>query len=293
MDFGTVPVTSAAIIAALSGAGNFTYGVKTSIGPTPYTTTVDFEIRDVNGDLYTEIRLAGATNPTANFLAAYTVNSVGFIEQWTQTGGSSIDISPKPTDGTSTALVAINRGTSTTGNSGLEIYQGNASGSLNTYLSGKPAVNSYIAALSGNGKLGVGTASPLTTLHVENDKGSTSKELLRLTDSVGGTALGYSSGYNDGGTTEAYNGWNRYSANNRSATWNGFGSDFSTGRVFGLYKSGEIINIKGTDGADAPGAGFVRLVWIAGTNPGTAKLLAYAGTSNTPSTIVDNVGGGF
>jgi len=43
----------------------------------------------------------------------------------------------------------------------------------------------------------------------------------------------------------------------------------------------------------APGAGFARLAFINGTTAGTAKLVAYAGTSTTPTTIIDNIGAGF
>ena len=43
----------------------------------------------------------------------------------------------------------------------------------------------------------------------------------------------------------------------------------------------------------APGAGKALLCWEPGTTPGTAKLVAYAGTSATPTVIVDNVGAGF
>jgi hypothetical protein len=42
----------------------------------------------------------------------------------------------------------------------------------------------------------------------------------------------------------------------------------------------------------APGAGFGALQWVAGTTSGTCKLVALAGTSATPVTIVDNVGTG-
>ncbi len=49
---------------------------------------------------------------------------------------------------------------------------------------------------------------------------------------------------------------------------------------------------KSTDPATAPGAGFAKVYWVAGTNGGTCKLISYAGTSTTPVTIVDNVGGG-
>lgn len=42
----------------------------------------------------------------------------------------------------------------------------------------------------------------------------------------------------------------------------------------------------------APSAGFAKFEWVAGTTGGTCKLISYAGTSTTPSTIVDNVGSG-
>jgi hypothetical protein len=49
--------------------------------------------------------------------------------------------------------------------------------------------------------------------------------------------------------------------------------------------------ISPTDAA-GPGAGFLKLGVMAGTTGGTCKLVAYAGTSTTPTTIIDNVGGG-
>ena len=49
---------------------------------------------------------------------------------------------------------------------------------------------------------------------------------------------------------------------------------------------------KSTVAVSAPGAGIGTLRWEPGTNPGTLKLVAYAGTSTTGTVIVDNVGGG-
>lgn len=42
----------------------------------------------------------------------------------------------------------------------------------------------------------------------------------------------------------------------------------------------------------APGAGAAKLEAVAGTSGGTCKLIMYAGTSATPTTIIDNVGAG-
>ena len=42
----------------------------------------------------------------------------------------------------------------------------------------------------------------------------------------------------------------------------------------------------------APGAGMGLRRWEAGSNAGTLKLVAYAGTSTTGTTVLDNIGGG-
>lgn len=60
-----------------------------------------------------------------------------------------------------------------------------------------------------------------------------------------------------------------------------------------INASSAFIRGKATDPGTAPGSAFAKTYWVAGTNAGTAKLIAYAGTSTTPVTIVDNVGGSF
>jgi len=61
--------------------------------------------------------------------------------------------------------------------------------------------------------------------------------------------------------------------------------DSDEAKPFGMKKQ--------TVAVSAPGAGYATLRWEVGTGAGTAKLVAYAGTSTTGVTIVDNVGGGF
>jgi hypothetical protein len=56
--------------------------------------------------------------------------------------------------------------------------------------------------------------------------------------------------------------------------------------------NGELGFPKITASGTAPGAGNTKVEWTAGTNAGTCKMIAYAGTSTTPVTIVDNVGTG-
>ena len=59
-----------------------------------------------------------------------------------------------------------------------------------------------------------------------------------------------------------------------------------------LYNN-PLILPKTTPSGLAPGAGFATIQAVAGTNPGTCKIIIYAGTSNTPISIVDNIGAGF
>lgn len=90
--------------------------------------------------------------------------------------------------------------------------------------------------------------------------------------------------------------------NNDIAMWDGDAGDFHIlggAEVGGLSGSstlkvsaGELAFDKGSASGTAPGAGFLKLGVVCGTNAGTAKIIAYAGTSTTPVTVVDNVGSG-
>jgi hypothetical protein len=56
--------------------------------------------------------------------------------------------------------------------------------------------------------------------------------------------------------------------------------------------SGEVGFAKIAASGSAPGAAGAKEAWVCGTNAGSVKKIAYAGTSATPVTIVDNVGSG-
>lgn len=66
---------------------------------------------------------------------------------------------------------------------------------------------------------------------------------------------------------------------------------FSSGNGTNYLNSGVQFG-KITDPGTAPGAAKLALRVVAGTNAGTCKIIAYAGTSTTPVTIADNVGSG-
>ncbi len=55
---------------------------------------------------------------------------------------------------------------------------------------------------------------------------------------------------------------------------------------------GELGIAKITDPNTAPGAAMFKMTVVAGTNSGTCKIVARAGTSATPVTVIDNVGTG-
>lgn len=54
----------------------------------------------------------------------------------------------------------------------------------------------------------------------------------------------------------------------------------------------EIGFTKAAASGSAPGAGAVKFGFVCGTLPGSAKIIAYAGTSTTPVTVIDNIGSG-
>jgi hypothetical protein len=56
-------------------------------------------------------------------------------------------------------------------------------------------------------------------------------------------------------------------------------------------QAGDLAQIKETDAAAAPGAGYAVLKWVAGS-AGSCNLIAYAGTSTMPVTIASTVGSG-
>lgn len=56
--------------------------------------------------------------------------------------------------------------------------------------------------------------------------------------------------------------------------------------------TGELGFGKITASGTAPGAGGAKIEAVCGTNSGSIKLIAYAGTSATPVTILDNIGSG-
>jgi hypothetical protein len=78
-----------------------------------------------------------------------------------------------------------------------------------------------------------------------------------------------------------------------SATDNGLDIGASgANRPRSLYL-GTSANIgKITDPGTAAGASNLKLIVVAGTNAGSCKIVAYAGTSTTPSTVLDNIGSG-
>jgi len=63
-------------------------------------------------------------------------------------------------------------------------------------------------------------------------------------------------------------------------------------KAFAASDNGEVTLGRTTAAASAPGAANGRLRFVCGTTAGTAKLVAYAGTSATPVTITDNIGAG-
>jgi len=63
-------------------------------------------------------------------------------------------------------------------------------------------------------------------------------------------------------------------------------------KAFVLGDSGSFYMLRRAPSAINPGVYYGKLELVCGSTPGTARLIAYAGTSNTPTTIADGIGGG-
>lgn len=73
----------------------------------------------------------------------------------------------------------------------------------------------------------------------------------------------------------------------------GFGaSKLSIGATGATASAGELVLAKETASGTAPTAAFLKIEAVAGTNAGSCKIIAYAGTSTTPVTVADNIGSG-
>lgn len=68
------------------------------------------------------------------------------------------------------------------------------------------------------------------------------------------------------------------------------GSRYVVSGEISLYQI--LVMRSGMGSVTAPGAATAMLRWEPGTNPGTLKLIAYAGTSTTGTLVIDNVGSG-
>lgn len=91
----------------------------------------------------------------------------------------------------------------------------------------------------------------------------------------------------NGGSAQNFSGVNTYTGTN---SYNSLLTVGSTTPATGA--SGEIAYLKITATGTAPGANYCKEEWVCGTNAGSAKKIAYCGTSTTPVTVIDNVGSG-
>lgn len=62
--------------------------------------------------------------------------------------------------------------------------------------------------------------------------------------------------------------------------------------AFGALETGALGIVKATAAGTAAGSNGGKMLLVCGTTAGSARLVAYAGTSTTPTTILDNIGAG-
>jgi len=110
-------------------------------------------------------------------------------------------------------------------------------------------------------------------------------------NAIGGDVVFQTTQAGTSGTSQnSYN--NQMIIHGSSIGWVQVANFLAVGNITPTASQGEVALQKITASGTAPGAGSLKFETVAGTLAGTCKLIAYAGTSTTPSTILDNIGGG-
>lgn len=115
-----------------------------------------------------------------------------------------------------------------------------------------------------------------TSLLVSGTSNSSADRRIDFVDNDNSSIIPLSISLNGGGTVQALNEQIGLTASSTLLALN----------------NGELGFAKITAGASAPGASGAKLAVRCGTNAGSAKIVAYAGTSSTGVTVLDNIGSG-
>lgn len=172
-----------------------------------------------------------------------------------------------------------------------------------TYFSG---VASYEADVGVFDSTGVQDKHGIMIVELANDAAHGSRDDIALVMNNQGNAIGWNTGISFGSAGAAFPVDTAGTLiTGQAAGGAGFtvanGVDWHLGTFTGntwndghirLTGTGQIVQAKIADPNTAPGAGELQLTVEAGTNAGTCKIVARAGTSATPVTIADNIGAG-
>lgn len=276
-------VTSATITPAVGSITGLGTGVATALGNAAGAAG-GFELHSNLGTAaFDNTGTSGATIP---------LNNGGFTQSGTANFTSTFQINGNTITWPAAAITVARIDAAQTFN-GNQTFQAagatgtNSSVSINTSLTNTSNQNVLYTNDTGAG---------IFNSFIENSSGANtslvnvphSAVLRHFGTSAGGLYIGTSSNsanvvFFAGGTATATNPGLSISGANQNVT---IGSATpATGQ------RGDIGQIKETDAAAAPGAGYAVLKWVAGS-AGSCNLIAYAGTSTTPVTIASTVGSG-
>lgn len=182
------------------------------------------------------------------------------------------------TTGGANIFLGTNAGNASASNGSNQFVAGgdNANFLISNVYFGKGIASATPTAYAINGTGGLGTDITAGNVNIAGGKGTGA--------GLGGDILLQSSPHSTTGSTQ--------NALVERARVHGDTGGFSLGASTLTLVDGELGLPKIGASGSAPGAGGLKFEAVCGTNAGSAKLIAYAGTSTTPVTILDNIGSG-
>jgi hypothetical protein len=169
----------------VSGASKFSVTAVGNVGIGTTAPNRNLEVDSASG--VSTVRISSAASTTAYTELQDSGANQGILSKYGASGATTdLDINPIANDGTSAAYIRMFRSTNTTGVKAFQLFDGNNTTTVDSQI-GVAGQNTYF----NTGNVGIGTTSPVKSLHVYNTTGA---QQIAIDDSAGYSTFQQSNG---------------------------------------------------------------------------------------------------